>query len=159
LEVTERLEATMTTISTLARYEGHLFNWYDTHDLRPLDPLYVSTVDSGNLAGHLWAASNACRELAANKLSPENIFLGLRDTLTVIQDTACRLTDDRRAETVTSYHLEEAMAILNVSLERSPGSPAELKSRLDDLKEKSGTLADIARALWPGNERHKKKKS
>ena len=37
----------------LARFRGHFYNWYDTRDLRPLDPPYVSTVDSGNLAGHL----------------------------------------------------------------------------------------------------------
>ena len=32
---------------------GHFYNWYDTQSLKPLPPLYVSTVDSGNLAGHL----------------------------------------------------------------------------------------------------------
>ena len=31
-------------------------------DLRPLDPPYISTVDSGNLAGHLITLANACRE-------------------------------------------------------------------------------------------------
>ena len=33
--------------------DGHFYNWYDTRTLEPLPPLYVSTVDSGNLAGHL----------------------------------------------------------------------------------------------------------
>ena len=44
----------------LQRFRGHFYNWYDTRDLRPLEPAYVSSVDSGNLAGHLIALANAC---------------------------------------------------------------------------------------------------
>ncbi|GGE16397.1 glycosyl transferase [Polymorphobacter glacialis] len=54
----DRLEATFATLDRLARHRGHLFNWYDTRDLRVLDPAYVSSVDSGNLAGHLIALAN-----------------------------------------------------------------------------------------------------
>ena len=61
-EAVERLEATLATMSELERFRGHFFNWYDTQDLRPLDPRYVSSVDSGNLAGHLIALANACAE-------------------------------------------------------------------------------------------------
>lgn len=46
----------------LKRFKGHFFNWYGTEDLRVLDPAYVSSVDSGNLAGHLVALSAACRD-------------------------------------------------------------------------------------------------
>ena len=62
LEGVERLEATLATMARMAKHRGHFFNWYDTHDLRPLDPQYVSSVDSGNLAGHLVALANACHE-------------------------------------------------------------------------------------------------
>ena len=55
LDTVERLEATLETMAKLRRVRGHFFNWYDTRDLRPLEPIYVSTVDSGNLAGHLIA--------------------------------------------------------------------------------------------------------
>jgi len=41
---------------------GHFYNWYDTRDLRVLDPAYVSAVDSGNLAGHLIALANLVAE-------------------------------------------------------------------------------------------------
>ena len=44
---------TFGTLDRMERYRGHFFNWYDTRTLEPLPPLYVSTVDSGNLAGHL----------------------------------------------------------------------------------------------------------
>ena len=63
LETVERLEATLATMGRLERFRGHFYNWYDTSDLRPLDPRYVSTVDSGNLAGHLIALANACRRV------------------------------------------------------------------------------------------------
>src|SRR5207244_333039 len=61
-EAIDRLEATLAIMSGLARFRGHFYNWYDTRDLRPLDPKYVSTVDSGNLAGHLITLANVCRE-------------------------------------------------------------------------------------------------
>ena len=50
----------------LERYEGHLLNWYDTSTLAPLPPRYVSTVDSGNLAGALIALADGLQHLATN---------------------------------------------------------------------------------------------
>ena len=63
-ELLTRLEATLATLATLQRHRGHFLNWYDTQSGAPLLPMYVSTVDSGNLAGHLLAVAQACRELA-----------------------------------------------------------------------------------------------
>ncbi len=68
LDTAERLEATLQTMAELHRVRGHFCNWYDTRDLRPLEPIYVSTVDSGNLAGHLIALAQACRELVHRPL-------------------------------------------------------------------------------------------
>ncbi|WP_263147838.1 glucoamylase family protein [Pseudomonas sp. RIT-PI-AD] len=62
LQTLERLEATLDTLQRLPRFRGHFFNWYATEDMRVLDPPYVSSVDSGNLAGHLIALANACEE-------------------------------------------------------------------------------------------------
>ncbi len=61
----DQLEATLATMARLERFRGHFFNWYGTQDLRALEPKYVSSVDSGNLAGHLIALANACDEMAA----------------------------------------------------------------------------------------------
>ncbi len=61
-ELADRVEATLATVKSLEHHRGHLFNWYDTHDCRALEPKYVSSVDSGNLAGALVAVSNALRE-------------------------------------------------------------------------------------------------
>ena len=63
-ELAERVDATLTTLEGLELLEGHPFNWYDTRTLAPLSPRYVSTVDSGNLAGALLALAAGLRRLA-----------------------------------------------------------------------------------------------
>jgi len=68
-ELAERIDATLTTMEGLERVEGHLFNWYDTLSLAPLPPRYVSTVDSGNLAGALIVISEGLRGLGLESLS------------------------------------------------------------------------------------------
>ncbi|HVQ03685.1 MAG TPA: carbohydrate-binding protein, partial [Burkholderiaceae bacterium] len=64
-ELLARLEATLGTLGTLQTHRGHFLNWYDTLTRAPLLPMYVSTVDSGNLSGHLLAVAQACRALAS----------------------------------------------------------------------------------------------
>ena len=49
----ERTAKAFHTMEALERHRGHFYNWYDTQSLKPLLPMYISTVDSGNLAGHL----------------------------------------------------------------------------------------------------------
>ncbi|MCV2356457.1 carbohydrate-binding protein [Paucibacter sp. B2R-40] len=63
-DLLSRLEATLSSMGELERYHGHFLNWYDTERGAALLPRYVSTVDSGNLCGHLFAAAQACRALA-----------------------------------------------------------------------------------------------
>lgn len=75
-----RLETTFETFHKLARFRGHFFNWYGTQDLRALEPAYVSSVDSGNLAGHLIVLANTCEEWAAEPLA-SNGAKGLMDNL------------------------------------------------------------------------------
>ena len=60
----QRLQATLATVERLPKHEGHLLNWYQTETLQVLHPAYVSTVDSGNLAGHLLAVAGACTSAA-----------------------------------------------------------------------------------------------
>ncbi len=55
-----RLERAFRSLDRMQRFRGHFHNWYDLHDLRVLEPAYISTVDSGNLAGHLIALRQAC---------------------------------------------------------------------------------------------------
>ncbi|HUF65856.1 MAG TPA: glucoamylase family protein [Gemmatimonadaceae bacterium] len=64
-EMIERLEKIFRTLELLRRYRGHFFNWYDLSTLEVMEPAYISSVDSGNLAGSLIAFKQACDELAA----------------------------------------------------------------------------------------------
>jgi cyclic beta-1,2-glucan glucanotransferase len=64
-ELIKRIDATLTTVESLERFEGHLMNWYDTRTLAPLTPAYISTVDSGNLAGALLTLAVALQRLSA----------------------------------------------------------------------------------------------
>lgn len=63
-ELVQRLQLTLGTMTKLERHRGHFLNWYDTQTLAPLLQKYVSTVDSGNLSGHLLAVAEACLELS-----------------------------------------------------------------------------------------------
>jgi cyclic beta-1,2-glucan synthetase len=78
LEAVERLEATLESMGRLERHRGHFFNWYDTSNLRTLEPRYVSTVDSGNLAAHLMALAHGCRDLLRYPGSGMLAFEGAR---------------------------------------------------------------------------------
>ncbi len=66
-----RLVLTLDAVDRLDKHNGHLYNWYDTQSLRMLPPAYVSSVDSGNLAGHLLAVAQACRSFAAEGTAAE----------------------------------------------------------------------------------------
>ena len=78
-DLLSRIESTLSTLRRLPRYRGHWLNWYDTRTLEALQPLYVSTVDSGNLSGHLLAVAAACREQATDH--PPDGVLRLRERL------------------------------------------------------------------------------
>ena len=50
----ELLYKMLNTVSNLAKWNGHLYNWYDITTLEPLVPRYISSVDSGNFIGYLY---------------------------------------------------------------------------------------------------------
>jgi cyclic beta-1,2-glucan synthetase len=68
-DLARRIDATLTTVEGLERFEGHLLNWYDTRTLAPLPPAYISTVDSGNLAGALLTLSVAMQRMHLDRLA------------------------------------------------------------------------------------------
>jgi len=77
-------ENTLAAMEKLERYRGHFYNWYDTRTLKPLHPQYVSSVDSGNLAGSLLTLQAGLAELKDQPVLPSNAFQGLLDTLQVL---------------------------------------------------------------------------
>ena len=85
-QLVERTARTLGTMETLERHRGHFYNWYDTLTLAPLPPLYVSTVDTGNLAGHLLTLSPGLLAIPDQKIVGARLFEGLADTLHVLRD-------------------------------------------------------------------------
>jgi cyclic beta-1,2-glucan synthetase len=83
----ERTANTFRTLASLERHRGHFYNWYDTRTLQPLPPRYISSVDSGNLAGHLLTLRAGLLALPGQKVVEPRLFDGLEDTLAVLTDT------------------------------------------------------------------------
>ncbi len=83
----ERTENTISTMKKMERYKGHFYNWYDTKTLAPLLPKYISTVDSGNLVGHLLILKQGLLDIPRQSILGVKLFQGLRDTLLALTDT------------------------------------------------------------------------
>jgi len=147
LETAERLEATLQTMDTLRRIRGHFCNWYDTRDLHPLEPIYVSTVDSGNLAGHLIALAQACRELMHRPPFGPWVLEGVTDALDLVLESAEQAEHPHRTQTVTAVQLGDAAAGMLAVLEDPPTGVSEWAQRLEELGAQAEQLLDIARTL------------
>jgi len=83
--VVQRTADTLHTLAGLERHRGHFYNWYDTRTLQPMPPLYVSTVDSGNLAGHLITLRAGLLALGADPIVPARLFEGMSDTFALVE--------------------------------------------------------------------------
>jgi cyclic beta-1,2-glucan synthetase len=85
-QLIERTAHTFDSMATLERFRGHFYNWYDTQTLKPLLPMYISSVDSGNLAGHVMTLHSGLLSLPEHKILAERTFEGLRDTLALLSE-------------------------------------------------------------------------
>ena len=128
----------------LERHRGHFYNWYHTRTLQPLFPLYVSSVDSGNLVGHLLTLGTGLRDLADEQILPMHIFQGLRDTLGMVQ----RLNGATPALTQLETDLEmrpstlaDGRALLQRAKEQSAQIVASLTNEQEDVKRWAEILA------------------
>ncbi len=146
-EVADRMEATFATLDRLERFRGHFYNWYDTSDLRPLDPRYISSVDSGNLAGHLLAFSNGCREIVSHPLADSSWQAGLEDALALTRESLAARPGGPRTDTVTPRQLHHALDLLALALKPRPLTPADLAAQLTGLALHADSVFDIAQML------------
>ncbi len=148
LDMVERLEATLSTIASLERFHGHLYNWYDTRDLNRLEPAYVSSVDSGNFAGHLLALSNACRQMIDQPLPMAAARAGIDDALALAREAALSPADHRHGQTLARRDLEEALRPPAES--SADGTDAATPERwaawLAERSAQSRTLSEVAAA-------------
>ncbi|HEX7243759.1 MAG TPA: protein ndvB, partial [Longimicrobiaceae bacterium] len=120
-DMTRRLELAFGSLEGMRRHEGHFFNWYDLHDLRVLEPAYVSTVDSGNLAGHLLAVRQACLSARDGTVSDLLVVSALR--------TALRVAGERLQELAASGPAGR------------PGAPRALEGAAEQLRRARAALA------------------
>ena len=146
-EAIKLLEATLGTLKVMERVRGHFYNWYDTSDLRPLDPKYVSSVDSGNLAGHLIALANACREWRGPALADAARVAGIVDVVAIAREEFARLGDGRRARTGALAPIDVALAILEGAAGEAAPTEADQAERLERMSAAAAVLVDAVEAL------------
>jgi cyclic beta-1,2-glucan synthetase len=146
-DMVERLEATMASIDRLPRFRGHLYNWYDTRTLEALGAPYVSSVDSGNLAGHLLAMSSACRDLLDRPPPIDAAERGIADAVALARQAAGSVDDERRSQTLTRRDLDQALKELNPPEDSGESPTTSWARRLDGLRVRTRALADVAAVL------------
>ncbi|HEY4206226.1 MAG TPA: glucoamylase family protein, partial [Puia sp.] len=121
--LTNRCALTLGTMEKLERFEGHFCNWYDTQSLLPLHPRYVSTVDSGNLAGHLLTLRQGLLALPAQPIFHDQVLTGCGTTAEIVLDES----KERFAGAI-----DQIQALLKEA-DREERSLAAVKKTLDDL--------------------------
>jgi cellobiose phosphorylase len=134
----ERTACALATMEALERHRGHFYNWYDTQTLKPLPPLYVSTVDSGNLAGHLLTLRPGLLAIPDFRILSARLFEGLSDTLRLLEAAggsagAIRWTRIREDLDSICDRKPTTLAGARLVLERLATSTAEAAAGLDDV--------------------------
>src|ERR1700733_4638437 len=147
VDALERVEATLGTLRRMELFRGHFYNWYDTGDLHPLEPKYVSSVDSGNLAGHLIVVGNSCRELVNKSMADARMFAALKDTIVFLRESMADSGETRHSHTVTQKQLSNSVDALVLLLDLPPADAIEWASLLVELRARARTIDDIAQAL------------
>ncbi len=146
MDATDRLEATLNTLGKMQRLHGHFYNWYDTRTLHPLEPRYVSTVDSGNLAAHLLVLAQGCRELTQQQYAVSTLLKGIADTQTLLVSALAASNNERRMLMVTREELQKKTDKLGALLMCKPTGHKEWISLWRQILPCADNLLDLARA-------------
>ena len=136
-----RLDRMLTTLEGLERYDGHFLNWYDTVTLAPLHPRYVSTVDSGNLAGSLIALSYGLRQLAETPQTIRQRLEGLVDSADLLTRASAPSAEPTAGRQALVRINEIARAIARDARRQLPEATGA------DLDRLTGELAEAHTAL------------
>ena len=123
-ELLERTLNAFNTMNLLERYHGHFYNWYDTKSLKPLRPLYISSVDSGNLAGHLLTLQQGLLALPDQLILGPRLFEGINDTLQILIEHAGKSIPDQ---------IVQFRKYLNAILNEYPGTTVYMQKCLEKL--------------------------
>ena len=142
-QVIQRTQNTFATLLRLERHRGHFYNWYDTRTLQPLLPHYVSSVDSGNLAGHLMTLGSGLREYSDAKIISPQIFAGLRDTVGILRELAGKNVELSQLDAElakTPSTLRAALGLLERATVRANQIAASFENGKEEAKNWSQTL-------------------
>ncbi len=126
LTLPEFAKATMGTLNTYDRLEkqrGHIYNWYDIETLRPLPPLTISTVDSGNLTASLYALHAGALDLLKRPLLEPEIYTGLEHMLSNPKKRTTTTQETRADETAPQDSSAAAMRTLARSIIQQTAAP------------------------------------
>ncbi len=135
-----RLNSTLDALDGLERHHGHFLNWYDTRTLAPLPPRYVSTVDSGNLAGCLIALAQGCLAMSEVRAFRWERWRGLLDTLALLGESL-QATDDKASPSP----LHAALAGIRRDVQALEHEPRRWPNALENLSLRA--LPEIDRLL------------
>ncbi len=80
------INRTLQTIRKMEKWNGHLYNWYNTTTLKPLRPYFVSTVDSGNFVSYLITLKEGIEEYLYKPLIDKVFLEGIKDTIELIEN-------------------------------------------------------------------------
>jgi|SRR5579883_669535 len=138
-DLLERCSNTIQTLDRLDRHEGHWLNWYDTRTLDPLNPRYVSTVDSGNLLASFWVLEQGCRDIVSAPVIGPACMRGLSDTLSILNEICGR-------DLSVSSPLAELRRLFHGAV--------NAHEVIERLRLASSPLEIILAKLTPGDERH-----
>lgn len=145
-DTVNRIENTVNTVEKLEKYNGHLLNWYDTKRAVPLDPGYVSTVDSGNLAGHLIAVAAACREWADDPLLHSRSDIdGLIDIAEILKEDLNAIPDGRRTIRPLRHNFSERIDDFRRAVQNLRNEPEHLQVRVISVAVIAADIDNIAR--------------
>ncbi|MDQ3213341.1 MAG: hypothetical protein M3Q85_11755, partial [Acidobacteriota bacterium] len=144
--VVNRLDPMFATLLGLPRYRGHFYNWYDTRTLAPLFPAYISTVDSGNLAGYLLTLKNGLEALIEDApLIDARALAGIEDEVGLLEEALAGILSSRK--TAPARALARELAVLRTSLGETPGTLTEWRTLLAALERRVGALDPHLRQL------------
>ncbi len=167
------VERTMATTKKLERVHGQLVNWYDTKTLTPLNPVFISSVDNGNLACCLWTLKQGCLAAENEPLFPGSILHAIVDHLdlaalamrregwkieaiTRIEKSsreANELSGDVRLWVLAATNLERTLH--EILLDEAASKSTDAGWWLRETRTKIRDLIDLAEAVAPwllGNE-------
>jgi cellobiose phosphorylase len=133
-EMVSRADRTLRSMEGLEKHNGHFYNWYDTLTGHALPPKYISTVDSGNLVGHLVALKNGCEEMLDTPLFSPMLVQNLRDLIELMKG---------ELEKLVSEHMRPMQAAQRATLDA-------IAARIDAISVQAHSPSPQTLAGWVG---------